>query len=152
MHRKALSFHAPRSRRVLTLTHSILLMTITEHSRHIKLWPNNRALSNGLTDCLFGDIAVHVCVYLLSLFLCLFPVPIDSFSCALVSNKKLKKKKHFQTPSTLQKSLKTRTLAFGGQIMQITKRTKEYFKTAPVISLSFFLSVIVFIFLFWFLS
>lgn len=48
---------------LFSLTHSILLMTITKHSRHIKLWPNNTALSNGLTDCLFGDIAVHVCVY-----------------------------------------------------------------------------------------
>lgn len=130
---------------VLTLTHSILLMTIMEHSWHFKLWPNNTALSNALTDCLFGDIAVHICVYLLPLFLCLFSVPIDSFSFALVSNEKLKsekkKIKHFKTPSVLQKSQKTSTLAFWGQIMQIIKRTKEYFKTTLVISLLCHLSL-----------
>lgn len=100
------------------------------------------------TACL--EILRFMSVFIYSHFFPLFPVPIDSFSCALVSNKKLKSKKmHFQTPSALQKSLKTRTLAFWGQIMQVTKRTKEYFRIFFLLCHCFYLPILVSFIVLW---
>ncbi len=147
MHRKALaSLLLALALSVLTLTHSILLMTITEHSRHIKLWPNNTALSMvWRTACL--EILQFKSVFTYSLFLIVFFL--TGFFCALVSNEEAEiLKLHFKTHRSLRHhSEKNSEKAFWGSDHAYYEENIKYFKTTLVISLSCFLSDIVFFYL-----